>query len=360
MRPGKLKIDGFPGAALLLSLLVACGPGAVEGIEGTVAGECTDDADNDADGLFDCNDPDCSGAAACAEGDTDADTDADTDTDADADTDADTDTDTGSIFTWYVNTTEPPTGTHTCHTPGSSWLTQSVDSARVDDFPFSGIVADFETEDPVSGATVELRLNDEVGGSADRSAVSGSNGELSLSVPSCLPLTYRVATDALQDETRVSYTVHQVFHLPNATIGGSLNSLSTITYRLVPSLLGVSVDADKATVWGTVRDCAGQPYAGAQLLVRGSGGAVLEPVSTHYFRDRFPNRDQLETSADGHWLAANVPSGPVTIEAYVYNGSGYDLLGATEVTVVADAVMFSDITTGYGSGVVYPPSCLVR
>ncbi|MCO4745515.1 MAG: hypothetical protein KC912_12055 [Proteobacteria bacterium] len=33
--------------------------------EGTLPGECTDDADNDADGLFDCNDPDCFGAAAC-------------------------------------------------------------------------------------------------------------------------------------------------------------------------------------------------------------------------------------------------------------------------------------------------------
>jgi hypothetical protein len=68
--------------------------------EGRYPGECDDGADNDGDGLFDCNDPDCAGAPVCdedtavdspPEGDTD--TDADSDTDADADTDTDTDTD---------------------------------------------------------------------------------------------------------------------------------------------------------------------------------------------------------------------------------------------------------------------------
>jgi hypothetical protein len=36
--------------------------------EGSEAGDCTDDADNDADGLFDCNDPGCAGSAACSGG----------------------------------------------------------------------------------------------------------------------------------------------------------------------------------------------------------------------------------------------------------------------------------------------------
>ena len=33
-----------------------------EGFEGDIAGECSDLADNDRDGLFDCDDPDCSGS----------------------------------------------------------------------------------------------------------------------------------------------------------------------------------------------------------------------------------------------------------------------------------------------------------
>jgi hypothetical protein len=35
--------------------------------EGASPGDCTDGADNDADGLFDCNDPDCSGSPDCTE-----------------------------------------------------------------------------------------------------------------------------------------------------------------------------------------------------------------------------------------------------------------------------------------------------
>ena len=39
--------------------------------EGDEPGECDDGADNDQDGLFDCDDPDCAGAPVCDEGDDD-------------------------------------------------------------------------------------------------------------------------------------------------------------------------------------------------------------------------------------------------------------------------------------------------
>ncbi len=73
----------------LLWLLVACG----KPIEGAEPGECTDGADNDADGYFDCVDNDCLGAPDCqattGEGDADADSDADTDADTDPPDDTD-------------------------------------------------------------------------------------------------------------------------------------------------------------------------------------------------------------------------------------------------------------------------------
>jgi len=75
--------------------LVSCGEKVDTALEheGDDAGECSDDADNDRDGLFDCDDPDCAGASSCSEGDTATDSDSDSDTDSDADTDADTDAD---------------------------------------------------------------------------------------------------------------------------------------------------------------------------------------------------------------------------------------------------------------------------
>jgi len=57
--------------ALPLPLLLLCTALALQGctelaFEGDDPGECADAADNDLDGLFDCNDPDCDGAPACS------------------------------------------------------------------------------------------------------------------------------------------------------------------------------------------------------------------------------------------------------------------------------------------------------
>ena len=57
--------------------------------EGDEPGECTDGADNDRDGDFDCDDKDCIGGPDCPEVDTSERIDADTDVDADTDTDTD-------------------------------------------------------------------------------------------------------------------------------------------------------------------------------------------------------------------------------------------------------------------------------
>ncbi len=101
---------------LPLALTIACGDKDDSGRlwEGRTPGECSDAADNDGDGLFDCDDPDCAGASSCeaegdadtdadADGDTDADTDADADADADADTDTDTDTGATEEFTFEIH-----------------------------------------------------------------------------------------------------------------------------------------------------------------------------------------------------------------------------------------------------------------
>lgn len=84
--------------ALGLPVLTACGgkddtAGDQSAYEGDEAGECTDGADNDQDGQFDCDDEGCNGSPDCDEADTDTDADSDSDTDADSDADADADSD---------------------------------------------------------------------------------------------------------------------------------------------------------------------------------------------------------------------------------------------------------------------------
>ena len=82
---------------LLLLFVVSCIQNitSVE-LEGDDAGECADDADNDQDGLFDCNDPDCFGAPSCQDDGDDDDTAGDDDSAAGDDDTAAGDDDTAA------------------------------------------------------------------------------------------------------------------------------------------------------------------------------------------------------------------------------------------------------------------------
>lgn len=83
---------------LLSGLLIACEE--KDRVEGTEPGDCTDGADNDGDGLFDCDDDGCTGSPDCSDEDTEDVSDSDdgddsdtTDTDDDDTDDDDTDDD---------------------------------------------------------------------------------------------------------------------------------------------------------------------------------------------------------------------------------------------------------------------------
>ena len=76
---------------LAIGLLLACGDDDGGRSEGTEVGDCTDRADNDGDGLFDCDDPGCAGSPDCR----DAGTDEDAGMDASADTSVDSAVDGG-------------------------------------------------------------------------------------------------------------------------------------------------------------------------------------------------------------------------------------------------------------------------
>ena len=73
-------------AICVMPLLMGCGQ-----YEGDEGGECTDLADNDQDGLFDCDDEGCANSPECTETDADGDSDTDSDTDTDVQKDSDGD-----------------------------------------------------------------------------------------------------------------------------------------------------------------------------------------------------------------------------------------------------------------------------
>ena len=87
-------------------------PTAETEYEGDDAGECSDGADNDRDGLFDCNDPDCEASPVCDEDVPDTGAAPPTDTGRQSDTGSVVDTGTGSA-TGDDPTTDGGTGTAT-------------------------------------------------------------------------------------------------------------------------------------------------------------------------------------------------------------------------------------------------------
>lgn len=108
---------------ILSSILFACSEDSKEDrIEGTEPGDCTDGADNDADGIFDCDDDGCASSPDCTNDqdqsnvDTDTTTDTTTETTTETDTTTETNTETTTETTTETNTettTETDTTTET-------------------------------------------------------------------------------------------------------------------------------------------------------------------------------------------------------------------------------------------------------
>ncbi len=63
-----MRTPAITAVILAQLLLFSCKPSPTEGSQ---PGQCSDAADNDLDGLFDCNDPDCFGSPDCQGADDD-------------------------------------------------------------------------------------------------------------------------------------------------------------------------------------------------------------------------------------------------------------------------------------------------
>jgi hypothetical protein len=123
----------------------------------------------------------------------------------------------------------------------------------------------------------------------------------------------------------------------------------------------VSPDPTKGVVAGRAYDIGENYIEGAQVVVRNvTTGVIPEGVVVNYFVDNFPTRNQKWTSADGLWVAINLPVGDWSIEMYIADGEGgHKLMGATIVPVYADTINISSIHTGHGDGIKYPANCTV-
>ena len=280
---------------------------------------------------------------------------------SDSDEQTDTSNPTASVFDSIIDVASDPIAADlTCWTLGAEFLTTEADPSCVTDAPVDGEVIDFESDDPVLEATVELFFADEIAGTPDDVQVSDTSGKVTFeSAPTCTPISYRVSTDPALEETKVTIEAHEIYPY-GETINAEFNSVSFATFNIIPSLLGVSVIPGQGIVAGGAYDCNGDPIEGVQAIARSVDDETgyFEDQVVKYFVKSFPNRNQLYTSEDGLWVIVNVPPSDALIELWVSDGAGgHTLIGTTELLVEADSINISSGYYGY-TGNLYPDSCL--
>jgi hypothetical protein len=272
-----------------------------------------------------------------------------------------------SPFETYINTEGSIVGTPDLGgiTPGAdwastTWLTASADKSKQKNSSATLLVEDFESENPVFDATAEVWFDNVVEGTPDKVVNSSKVDGIAVfdALPTCTPFAYRVSTDPDLAETRVTISSNKIFGA-TTPIEDSFTSVSSTTYNLIPSLLGITVQPGKSIIAGTFYDADEKAIEGAQVVVYDvETGDIPEGYQVHYFQEEFPAKGQKTTSPDGLWVAINLPPGTLRVEAWGRVGDGeLSLLGATVVRSYADSINLSNIFAGYGDGVWYPLDC---
>ena len=289
----------------------------------------------------------------------------DTNDDSPTETDDTTSTGEGEL-------TEDATGDFSCFTPAddaasATWLTQNVDPTKVETFTLEGFVQDFQTDDPRNNTEVRLWYGDLAEGTPTETSTTDDDGNVTITAESCDPLAYLALRNPALDDAKATYKAHQVFP-PNATTA-EFTTVSTDTYLLIPTLLGISPDPAKSIIAGTAFDCTRDPSTlssddagkvkNIQVVLRDSNGDIPDGVFIRYYFEEFPDREGIATSEDGLWTAIDVPVGDYTVEMWGLVSGERKLLGTTSIRSVADSINIANLFAGY-EGVKFPEACLTE
>ena len=221
-------------------------------------------------------------------------------------------------------------------------------------------VEDFEDDYRVEGISVELFLDNVIDGTPDLT-VGPTNADGEVTGVAGLPARGVIAYRAIggnfptgEQRTTVEYDVE----CPDAD-GGRVRalSISDSTYRLIPTILGITPDADHAIIAGAFEDCAASsdPVEGVVARLVNAAGADCHVLNqrecySRYFVDEFPSRidNQPYSSEDGLYAIAQVPPGDWTMEirgrlTAASTEYPFDLLGHKQVHAIADAIVIVDV-----------------
>lgn len=277
--------------------------------------------------------------------------------------------------------TETPAGDFTCVTPAVDFAAvgwappQMLAADIVADQSVTLYVQDFQEETPATSRSVSLWYDNVVEGAPEVQGNVNSEAKVSLDAASCQPMSYLTKELEGLNEAVATYKAHQIFAPDPGEV--TFQSVSIATYRLIPTVLGISVDPTKGNIAGTFYDCSRDPaldssddtgkVEGMRVRIHKCPSATSEPadctepvsgVVIKYFVDNFPDRDQPYTSEDGLWGIFNIPDGTYRISAYSLFDGEEKVVGGTTARVFQDSINIANIWAGYPDGVKYPSDCV--
>lgn len=197
---------------------------------------------------------------------------------------------------------------------------------------------DFENEDRIEGATVEVYLGNRIEGDPD--FVLGPTDAEGLTDAVDVPAQTMVATRILEIPQVARTTVQ--FDVLTPTSDDDVRALvvADSTYRVVPAAVAVTIEAGKGIVAGRFSDCDDAPVAGLIATVEG------QEADIRYFVEEFPAREPDVTTEDGLYVAINVEPGDhqIVLRGRIEAGGDLVELGRREVQVIADSINVLDLT----------------
>ena len=275
---------------------------------------------------------------------------------------------TGASIEDYINVTVPPSGAifngdaNGCF-DGETWLedeqTANLDANKLGwEVSMTGTVVDQQTGDEIDDANVHLWFDNYPIGTPDVEETTNAAGTFGSPFPSCQPVAYKVFSEAKSGGVKETYAVNKVEAWAETKKNVSFPAWSSTSYAKVPQLLGFSPDFDKGVATGQVLDCRSKPVTGAQVVAVSPDNYIPESLGTYYYIDGRVSRNQLWTSADGNYLAVNIPPGDWRLQAWVADGAGgFIMIGQSLAPITANAVNVVNIFTAYKEGIVYPANC---
>jgi hypothetical protein len=221
-------------------------------------------------------------------------------------------------------------------------------------------VEDFQDDYQVEGATIDLFLDNIVDDSPD-ATIGPTNAAGEVAGVDGLPargvIAYRLHGGDLPGGT-VRTTIEYDVEIPDAD-GGRVRvlSVSDSTFRLIPTILGITPDADHGIIAGSFNDCAAssQTVEGIVARMLNAAGEDCHELNqrecySRYFQDEFPARidNQSYSSADGLYGIVQIPPGDWTIEVRgrltaASTAFPFDLLGRKQVHCIADSITIVDV-----------------